>query len=203
MKYTVYKITNLITNKFYVGIHKTNDLSDGYMGSGELIKVAIVKHGVENFKKEYLAIFDNPNDMYDMESELVNEDFIKSGNTYNMKIGGNGSWDYANDNYWTEDRRREHNKKIGGWTNPIKRREVWESVPKEVRVDNGKKMGDKYGGQNKLTSIEVERRLKLINDIDLGKYGWVKKVSERLNITHTQVKRFADDHYEGEVYRRK
>jgi len=203
MKYTVYKITNLINNKFYVGVHRTNDLDDGYMGSGELIKEAIVKHGKGNFIKEYLAIFDNPEDMYNMESELVDVDFIKSGNTYNMTVGGIGSWDYANNSYWTEDRRKLHNSKIGAWGDKEKRREVWKTVPMEQRKNIGKRMGDKYGGQNKLTESDINERFTLINDIDLTKYGWVKKVSERLKLTHTQVKRFIDEHYDGEVYRRK
>ena len=33
MKYIVYKTTNLINNKIYVGVHRTNpDIFDGYKG---------------------------------------------------------------------------------------------------------------------------------------------------------------------------
>ena len=41
--FTIYKTTNLINGRFYVGMHKTNDLDDGYMGSGKMIQRAIKK----------------------------------------------------------------------------------------------------------------------------------------------------------------
>jgi len=43
MFYYLYEIKNLINNKIYVGVHKTNDLNDGYMGSGKVIRRAIKK----------------------------------------------------------------------------------------------------------------------------------------------------------------
>lgn len=92
MYFSVYKITNLINNKIYIGVHKTDDLNDDYMGSGKYLKRAIIKYGVENFKKEYLGIFDNQEDMFEMESVLVNDHFVHDDGNYNLVRGGYGGW---------------------------------------------------------------------------------------------------------------
>ena len=88
--YTIYKITNNLNNKIYIGVHGTINPNDNYMGSGLHIKRAITKYGKENFKKEILFEFDNKKDVYLMESEIVNVEFVKRQDTYNISIGGKG-----------------------------------------------------------------------------------------------------------------
>lgn len=93
MYYTIYKVTNKLNNKFYVGAHATNDLDDGYMGSGKLIRRAIKKYGFENFEKEYVSIHQNAEEMFLTEEEIVNEAFVDSEETYNIRLGGHkNSW---------------------------------------------------------------------------------------------------------------
>jgi hypothetical protein len=94
--YTLYEITNILNGNIYVGMHVTNDLDDGYMGSSNILNRAIEKYGISNFKKEYIYIFDNKDDMIKAESELVNEEFISRFDTYNIKLVGSGGWDYVN-----------------------------------------------------------------------------------------------------------
>lgn len=96
MHYTIYKITNLINGKIYIGKHQTEDLNDGYMGSGKRLALAIEKHGIKNFKKEILFQFDNEDDMNAKEAELVTEEFVKENTNYNLCPGGHGGWGYIN-----------------------------------------------------------------------------------------------------------
>lgn len=96
MFYLIYKITNIINNKIYVGSHKTKNKDDNYMGSGKYLNRAINKHGIENFTKEILFVFDNAKEMYDKEAEIVDDNFLAEKNTYNLKRGGFGGFDYIN-----------------------------------------------------------------------------------------------------------
>jgi hypothetical protein len=92
--FVVYKITNKINGKYYIGMHKTTDINDGYMGSGTLIRRAIAKYGVDSFVKEILHVFNNEKDMIEKEKELV----VVSEETYNLMSGGRGGFGHINEN---------------------------------------------------------------------------------------------------------
>ena len=86
--YLIYKITNKLNGKIYIGQHQTDNLDDGYMGSGLAIQKAIKKYGKENFTKEVLFDVDDWELMDFIEELIVDEDFVKREDTYNMAIGG-------------------------------------------------------------------------------------------------------------------
>lgn len=88
--YTVYKVTNIANGKFYIGVHKTKDINDKYLGSGEGIKRAILKYGKRHFTKEILFIYENAELAYDKEAELVDAEVVASGDCYNRHVGGFG-----------------------------------------------------------------------------------------------------------------
>jgi len=103
MKYIVYCTTNLVNNKIYIGVHKTEnpDKFDGYIGCGikitmpstymnpkTALQYAVKKYGTKNFNRVILFIYDNAKDAYEKEKEIVNEDFIKQDTNYNMILGG-------------------------------------------------------------------------------------------------------------------
>ena len=90
MYHYIYKITNLLNGKIYIGQHSTDNLDDYYMGSGVMLHKAFKKHGIDNFKKEILRFVNTKEDLDDLERWLVYPEFVKSGDNYNVALGGNG-----------------------------------------------------------------------------------------------------------------
>ena len=85
--YFIYLTTNLINGKKYIGRHSTNNLEDGYLGSGTLLKRVVKKYGKENFKREILE------HCKDLEESILQEKiWINSNNAerssdyYNLPI---------------------------------------------------------------------------------------------------------------------
>lgn len=85
----IYKITNLLNGKVYVGKHTCKSIENIYYGSGVAIKAAIKKHGKENFKKDVLCICKSEDELNKMEIEWI-EKLGSFGDGYNMTKGGEG-----------------------------------------------------------------------------------------------------------------
>ena len=104
-KYIVYCTTNLVNGFIYVGYHKTLNpyIFDSYIGNGIYInqpytykygktkfQQAVKKYGVSNFKRTILAVFSNEASALELEADIVNEEFLKRNDVYNMVLGGLG-----------------------------------------------------------------------------------------------------------------
>jgi hypothetical protein len=91
--YFIYKITNLLNNKYYIGRHATTNINDKYMGSGVGIKNAIKKYGVDNFSKEIIAFANSAEELWELESIIVDETVVHDKMSYNNAFGGK-NWIY-------------------------------------------------------------------------------------------------------------
>ena len=107
--YLVYKTTNTVNGMIYIGKHQTADVNDLYLGSGTVLRKAIMKYGAASFKKEILFDFDTEKEMLDKERELVNEEFVKRRDTYNCVVGGQGLYTKQHGNNGTNQTLRNLN----------------------------------------------------------------------------------------------
>lgn len=101
MKYIVYCTINLLNDKFYVGVHETEnpDVFDGYLGNQVKVncpntfmrprsafQFAVKKFGTKSFKRITLFVYDTLEEAYRKEREIVNKEFIESDYNYNYVI---------------------------------------------------------------------------------------------------------------------
>jgi hypothetical protein len=88
----IYKTVCLITERFYIGMHSTDNLDDGYQGSGKQLIRSINKHGKDNHVTETLETLPNRKALAAREKEIVNEKFLEDTNCMNIMIGGQGGY---------------------------------------------------------------------------------------------------------------
>ena len=88
----IYKTTNVLTGRYYYGMHSTDDLNDGYLGSGKQLRYSIRKYGEENHKREILEFCDNRKDLIRREIEIVNLNEVAKEKCMNQMVGGVGGF---------------------------------------------------------------------------------------------------------------
>lgn len=85
----VYKTTNKINNKIYIGKHEKSSYDPSYFGSGKILEQAIKKYGKENFLNEVIAFYDTKDELDAAEKYYINH-YNNIYETYNIASGGDG-----------------------------------------------------------------------------------------------------------------
>jgi len=178
MYYTIYKTTNLINNKIYIGKHQTKNLNDSYLGSGKALLISIKKYGKENFKKEILHICESTELMDFVESLIIDEEFIKQDN-YNIVVGGTGGDKFTTNpnkelirekniiastgRYWSDESKQKGRLAKLGKNNP----NYGKCHSNKTNEKNRKSVSGKNNGMyGKTHTIESILKIKLANSVE-------------------------------------
>ena len=123
MFYYTYKITLLkgsLAGHYYYGQHRTNNLNDGYAGSGKIIKDYYKKYGKiehQTYIKEFIAFYNNEDELSQAEKDLIGDKYITDNLCINLKQGGtnipSGGGKIGNKSRLGKHNSKEHNAKIG------------------------------------------------------------------------------------------
>lgn len=125
----IYKITNILNGKIYVGQDSNNDPE--YYGSGKIIKNAIKKYGKENFIKETIEFCETKEKLNEREIYWISEINSIVPNGYNITSGGTGGniWQFLSDK-----QKEERNEK---WKKTVDER--YSGVTWECHTEEGNK----------------------------------------------------------------
>ena len=186
----IYKITCLKNGRYYIGMHSTSNLDDGYMGGGLLIKKSIKKHGRETHSKEILEFLPDRGSLIEREIQIINEDLLNDPLGMNLNKGGEGGWKKewstlgaisANKKNWQDPEFREKMKKVSSSTF----KKLWE----EKKLLTPDWTGKKHSEESKLKmSMEASKRVGELN----SQFGtcWVNKLGVYKKIKSSEL----DDH---------
>ncbi len=180
--YYIYKTTNIINYKIYIGLHKSDDINnDTYLGSGLAFLKSVKKHGKKNFIREILYEFSTFDCAILMESLLVNSDFVKRRDTYNLTTGG----------YGTEHISGHNVDKICIYSPKTNKNHYINKDNLEDFLENGWLLGNNSKGR---ICIIKDNNIRYTNDEDLDSYlldGWVKSNTtyDKICLTHIETKK--------------
>jgi hypothetical protein len=165
----IYKTTNLINNKYYIGMHSTDNLDDGYIGSGSRLWRSIQYYGKENFKVEILEHFNDRLTLKKRERELVNEETIADPLCMNLALGGGYQWPLAQ----TPKARISRKEGI---------RKFWDSESgAKAKIGMAKKLRERVFSQETLDKISESAKVRMQRMKDSGEW---EKIKEKNSLAH-------------------
>lgn len=178
--HTIYKTINLLNGKFYVGLHSTNNLDDGYLGSGTTLLKAVNKYGKDNFKREILEFCDCREDLVDREMY-----WIQQLDALNREIGYNIRLDAASSGFYGKGFTEESKEKLRQ-ANLGKKQSI-STINKRVKSRVGYKHSEetkrKIGEANKGHILSEEAKQRMISKLT----GRKRTYAEKLAISKAQI----------------
>ena len=98
----IYKTTNLITNKIYIGQKKATRFIEHYKGSGKRLWVSIKKYGFDNFKVELIEECESQEELDEREKYWIAACDARNPDVgYNLAKGGLTSYGRSGSQaYW-------------------------------------------------------------------------------------------------------
>lgn len=176
--YFIYKVTNNINKKYYIGQHRTKNINDGYMGSGKRIKAAYKKYGKVNFTKEYLYFLNDKISLYTKEKEIITEELLKDPLCYNVVPGGGGSvgnttnaitkmkWLKENDPNWIKNKNESISIALKEkYKDPNYRKKISDGAKRRILENGHHRLGKKMSleTKEKISKANKNRKKKELN----------------------------------------
>lgn len=193
----VYKTTCVITNRFYIGLHSTDDLDDKYLGSGKRLRRSVLKHGVDNHVREIIFMGASREEASDYEKAILTEEFRSNPNCLNCGPGGLG----ASDRPATSE---ETSKKLSAASKKYVRTKEWYEkivATRKAGVGYGKSEEEREKIRKALTGKTLSEEHK--KKISAGGTGQKRSEETRAKISQamkgkTQIKKpFSEAHKEA------
>lgn len=153
----IYKTTCKITGKFYVGMHSSNSLDDGYLGSGKILGYSRHKYGDENHTREILEFCVSREELKFREKEVVNEELLNDPLNINLKYGGEGGSAPTGSGFWNETHKLNFTR--AGWKamNSIKN-----------KTEAAKKAADTFKKRYGKNSVKYKIKMKALKKATLN-----------------------------------
>jgi len=209
----IYKTTNLINNRSYIGKKKSPNFNKNYYGSGVALRSAIKKYGKENFIVESIAWASTIKELNELEIQHITY-YKDQNNLYNIAEGGDGGDTTSNHpdkeniikkrgvgikdwyNSLTEEQKIERAKKISikkkgrsnghtGFSHSIETKNKMSNVNKDYTRTDEWKLAHKLAMSNrKGKPLTKKYKPVIVNDIE---YISIKHAMEALNIKHRAI----------------
>lgn len=103
---------NLITREYYIGVHKTSNPNDGYLGSGLIINRSIKKYGRDKFIKIIIGIYNTIKEAFEAEIKYI-ECCKKDSYCVNIASGGQGGPLFAGKRHTQKTREKISKMRLG------------------------------------------------------------------------------------------